>query len=337
MRVSSKLDMAVRPYEAKDQEEVLSLLRASLGSGPAGDRSAGFFRWKHLENPFGRSYLLVGESSGTIVGLRAFLRWRLRSGDNRISAVRAVDTATHPEYRGQGIFSRLTRRAIVDLRQEADLVFNTPNAKSLPGYLRMGWQPVGTVRPSVRVCRLGAILRAVRSSDTIGSRPRVEAPPASSVFNQVDEVDRLLEQDGFDQRLRTDRSGAYLKWRYGRAPLLDYRAVITTSTSGLDGVAVFRVRPRSGLWEATVAELLFPRGDVDRGRRLLKAVVRSADVDVITARFPAGSTAAQALRRSGFVPAPRGVTLVVNPLRTLDIDPERPASWALNLGDLEVF
>jgi GNAT superfamily N-acetyltransferase len=108
-RVATQLD--VRPYEDADEPRVLELLSASLGAGPSGDRSAAFFRWKHLENPFGRSVLLVAEADGGIVGLRAFLRWRLRAGHRELSAVRAVDTATHPEFQGRGIFSRLTRAA----------------------------------------------------------------------------------------------------------------------------------------------------------------------------------------------------------------------------------
>ena len=74
----------------------------ALGGGPAGSRPAEFFRWKHLENPFGRSFMLVAEADGRIVGLRAFMRWEFVAGDGAFRAVRAVDTATHPDYPGAG-------------------------------------------------------------------------------------------------------------------------------------------------------------------------------------------------------------------------------------------
>ena len=77
--------------------------------------------------------MLVAEADGRIVGLRAFMRWEFAAGDRRFRAVRAVDTATHPDYQGQGIFSRLTLEALDALRDQADFVFNTPNEKSLPG------------------------------------------------------------------------------------------------------------------------------------------------------------------------------------------------------------
>src|SRR6478736_1311829 len=122
----------LRPYEDRDEPAVLSLLQASLGGGPAGSRPGEFFRWKHLRSPFGPSYMLVAEADGRLVGLRAFMRWRFVAGDVTLHAMRAVDTATHPEFQGRGIFSALTRRALDDLRGQADLIFNTPNEKSLP-------------------------------------------------------------------------------------------------------------------------------------------------------------------------------------------------------------
>ena len=93
----------------------------------------------HPVDPFGRSFMLVAETDGRIVGLRAFMRWEFVAGDRRFRAVRAVDTATHPDHQGKGIFSRLTLEALDSLRDQADFIFNTPNEKSLPGYLKMGW------------------------------------------------------------------------------------------------------------------------------------------------------------------------------------------------------
>ena len=76
-------------------------------------------------------------------------------------AVRAVDTATHPDFRGQGVFSALTLGALEELRSDGvAFVFNTPNERSRPGYLKMGWQPVGQVRVLARTRSVTAAGRA---------------------------------------------------------------------------------------------------------------------------------------------------------------------------------
>ncbi len=81
---------------------------------------------------------------GQVIGFRMLLLWRFRRGDEAVTAVRAVDTATHPDHQGRGIFRALTTVAVDELRDEGvGFVFNTPNDQSRPGYLKMGWVDIG--------------------------------------------------------------------------------------------------------------------------------------------------------------------------------------------------
>ncbi len=141
-----------------------------------------FWRWKHDRNPFGASPVLVAEAEGRIVGLRAFMRWQWQSGGNTVPAVRAVDTVTHPDWRGRGIFTRLTLRLVEEMQEEGvAFVFNTPNARSRPGYLKMGWQDVGRVSLWVRPLRPWRCLRALVGR--AGERPArvLSSPPGQLV------------------------------------------------------------------------------------------------------------------------------------------------------------
>jgi GNAT superfamily N-acetyltransferase len=337
-------DLIVRPYREGDEDEVLALLSAALGEGPVGQRSRGFFRWKHFANPFGRSFMLVAEIEGKMVGLRALMRWEFHVRDDLFRAVRAVDTATHPDYQGVGVFSRLTREALTGLNGGADLVFNTPNDKSLPGYLKMGWRVVGKLPIRVRVRNplrftTRILPRSAPSSNGDRAGPPVAAETAVEALRDVEGLSLLLsEGETKGVRLSTPRTVDYLRWRYASAPLLDYRAVRVEHGGRLRGLAIFRVRPRKRLWETTIAELLVPTNDASTARQLLRTVSRVASVDHLTCHFPLGSTAAGAARRNGFVRAPGGLTLVVNPLRPgLIPRPDEKHSWALSLGDLEVF
>jgi GNAT superfamily N-acetyltransferase len=332
--------VAIRPFVPTDEASVLELLGAALGGGPAGRRPPEFFRWKHLENPFGPSFMLVAEAEGRLIGLRAFMRWRFQAGQQTIQAVRAVDTATHPAYQGMGVFSRLTREALEALAGQVDLVFNTPNAASRPGYLKLGWRDVGRMPVAVRVRRPLRLARGLRGTgDHIATRPAVGAEPASRVLERGDEVARLLAQLHVpEDRLRTPRGLAYLRWRYGAAPLLDYAAVVEEEAGCLRGLAIFRVRPRRDLWESTIAEVLVPPGDRDTARRLLGRVAEAAPVDHLTLHRRGGPAAAPNMVRAGFLPVPSGITFVVKPLRhAIRPDPTVLGSWALTLGDLEVF
>jgi GNAT superfamily N-acetyltransferase len=339
----TKTEVLVRPYQQKDERAVLELLKQTLGEGPTGRRDPTFFRWKHLENPFGPSYMLVAESDGRIVGLRAFMRWEFRVRGRTLRAVTAVDTATHPEYQGQGIFTKLTMTALNVLRSQVDLVFNTPNEKSLPGYLKMGWQIVGRVPVRVRIrhpLRLARGARSMLRSEGMpaASAPTVNASRAGEVLADAG-VDSLVERAfAQESRIATRRTGSFLGWRYGVAPLLDYRALRLARGGRTTGLAIFRLRPRGTLWESTISELLVEPGDHAGARELLRRVVRAAPVDHLTCHVPPGSTQARAMLRGGFIPSRTGIMFVVNPFDArLGVDVTDLRSWALSLGDLEVF
>lgn len=333
----AKVQVEVRPYRDEDEVAVLDLLEASLGDGPGGGRTHDFFAWKHLDNPFGRSFMLVAVMDGGVVGLRAFMRWTFTAGGGEVKAVRAVDTATHPDYQGLGIFTKLTTAALERLTEEADFVFNTPNDKSKPGYLKMGWRVVGELPISVKVRRPVRFARGFRSlrATTPGSAavPVIDAAGFSELAISDGELETLLRASrGTDNRLTTAHSAASLRWRYGRSPHLDYRAV-----GGADGLVIFRVRSRGPLWEATVAEVLVGEDDAGAARSLLRDAARSADVDHMTCLLPSGSAALKGARRTGFVRSPIGMTLTARPLQAGSPDPLNMRSWALSLGDVEVF
>lgn len=321
--MSTTVGYDIRAYEDRDEDAVLDLLNASLGGGPAGQRPASFFRWKHLENPFGRSYMIVADAGGDLIGLRAFMRWEFKTNGAVRKAVRAVDTATHPDWQGKGIFSRLTMAAIEDLASQADFIFNTPNDKSLPGYLKMGWQPVARIPVWVRVTSPWRLVRRLL--------PGRSSPVATSLARggvHDGAIPDIVPQD--DHRLRTNRSAPYLRWRYNPASLLDYRIVTTD-----DGIGIVRVRARGPVLEARIADLLAT--DPGSCVHLLRTIKRQAGADVMTVHAQTGTPLHRAIRRAGFIRA-RGPVFVTRTLgHDVDPDPRAFANWALSAGDLEVF
>jgi GNAT superfamily N-acetyltransferase len=164
---TARMQLDVRNHERRDEAAILALLHASLGWVPD-EMFASFFDWKHRQSPFGESPGWVAVDGDRVVGFRTYMRWEFLHNGRIRRAVRAVDTATHPEYQGQGIFWKLTRASLEDLLEDGvDFVFNTPNDKSRPGYLKMGWREVGRVPVAVR-------LRAPASAGRV-ARARVPA------------------------------------------------------------------------------------------------------------------------------------------------------------------
>jgi ribosomal protein S18 acetylase RimI-like enzyme len=107
----------VRRGTNDDIPAAIAVASAALG-WRADEPNEAFFRWKHLENPAGASPMWLAidgtDPEGDVVaGFRAMLRWNFTGpdGDAR-RAVRAVDTATHPDHQRRGIFRSLTTAAV---------------------------------------------------------------------------------------------------------------------------------------------------------------------------------------------------------------------------------
>jgi len=317
--------ITIRPFRADDTARVIDLLRLALGETPVLRRSPALLNWKHRDNPFGPSVMLVAETGGELVGLRAFMRWDLAvAGGGVVPCGRAVDTATHPGHRRKGIFRALTTQALEAAREAGiRLVFNTPNDKSRPGYLKMGWRDVGPVRVMVRP-RLGRV--AASRDGLLDPRDALPGATAVDVAGLPSEAPTL---DGYPRGVTTRRSPEYLEWRYRSHPTARYATVADGS-----GAVVLRANVRDGRSEVVVSDVL----GTDPGA-VLRQAARMARARYLVGTFPAGSRARSLAARAGFVPVPRvaALNLVAHPLDDLPFDPFDPAAWRFVFGDLELL
>lgn len=342
--VTKSKEIQVREAAPSDRPEILKLMRMSLGQGDI-PRTEAFWRWKHEQNPFGPSPVLLAEADDQVVGLRTFLRWQWKWKGRTVHSVRAVDTATHPDWWGRGIFKRLTMTLVEHVSGEGvQFVFNTPNEKSRPGYLKMGWSSLGRVSLWILPRRTLKILTA------LASPTRLDEDKDQVIANDLRSVADLLKEPDFERviashlgasgRLATAVAIDYLRWRYSHIPGFRYLALWDFDNHG-DVVGIFRVCKRRGLRELRLCELMM--NGKPRARRVadvIQAAGRVAEADFIATMAPISSRAGRALVRAGFLPAPYlGPIVTVLPLQGArgEPNPLDRSSWAFSIGDLELF
>jgi len=312
------------------RDQVVALASRVLGwdEGPNQE----FFSWKHDENPFGASPLWVARAGGALVGFRTLLRWQwITPAGEVLHAVRAVDTVTDPAFARRGIFRRLTLTALAELTDEGvAFVFNTPNEKSRPGYLEMGWSVVGRPPIAIYLRSVGSLVKAARSRRP-ADKWSIDTDfgiPAPEVLADEAGVGALLASQPPTDRLTTRWSVDYLQWRYGFAAL-HYR-VCLAAESIEDGFAIVRLRRRGAAVEGVVADLFVPGAERARRRALLARLGRMLPADYgLVARSDASGS-----RR--WVPAV-GQGPVLCWRAAADHRPLGLDGWRLSLGDLELF
>lgn len=314
--------IAIREYEDADLGQVLDVFRAALGENPLLKRTPELFSWKHIRNPFGRSIILLAHDGDRIAGVRAFMRWELQTPDGAtIRCVRAVDTATHPDFARRGIFKRLTMAALdVAEADGVDMVFNTPNPKSGAGYAKMGWSEVGPIGVMVRP-RLSAA-RGSGDPDTLPDAADFVRNPKPATVPEHVEIRAPLG-------LRTPRTPDYLRWRFQQHPTARYLSVHAAGN-----VAFLRPNHRGRRRELVVSDVLGPNPGA-----AIRAARRDSTADYLAAWFSRGTPEHAAAVRNLLIPIPKvtALSLVCRPFHELPANPRSLASWDIGLGDLELL
>jgi GNAT superfamily N-acetyltransferase len=325
-QMDSRPPLRIRDFVPPDQPAVVDLLGRVLDRPGEGRHDAAYFAWKHLENPYGPSLMLVAEAEGQIVGFRAFMMWHLDAGGTQVRAGRPVDTVTDPSWRRLGVFSRLTKTALARVEELGiSVLFNTPNEQSLPGYLRMGWTPLGRARRDVLVAGPGIFLksfwsriRADGARPDSGTGPGEEGTIAWGPF-----ADALAAPPGVPVRVIKDRS--YVIWRYSRHPWHRYRLIQVPGAS-----AAVRVVSRRGIRIAIVGDNT--ARNEGEWQELLAQIAAETGAPVIQVLRTAPPTSRQVRGWRRFERT--GPMLVVRSERPEIANLE---AWSLTTGELEFF
>lgn len=320
--------MIVRQSTIQDVPEMVALLKQSIGETLT-PKTEAYFLWKHEKNPFGRSKTLVAIEDGKIVGLRAFMHWSWVSRQESISAVRAVDTATDPAFQGKGIFKKLTMQVVEECKAEGiGMVFNSPNAISKQGYLKMGWSTVGRLPLYLRI---GSLLPRAFSAENI-----------SRFYNEFAVEPALKKLAGnwslqnAEQFLHTPIDQKYLAWRYRDCPVATYGAVIEPGKFGF----IFRLKKLKKFMELRVCEAWTEPGEENGkiAQAAFKKLVRSIRPALISCADSPLFLSGQKQLAKFFGPYNKGPIITIRPLAKDNLNNfEQFSHWQPSLGSMELF
>jgi GNAT superfamily N-acetyltransferase len=207
-------DLLIREANVDDSVEIVSLLKNTLGESLL-PKTVDYWNWKHYHNPFGISKIIVAKFNTEIIGVRAFLKWKWQNKYTTINAIRAVDTATAKEFQSKGVFKKLTLFALAQCKSEGiDLVFNTPNKISKPGYIKMGWEENGRMPIQIKPCFHIPSKFNEQFVDNIYAEFLVN--DFATQFNEY------MDFSNHGVKFNTVFSEKYYKWRYADCPTVEY-------------------------------------------------------------------------------------------------------------------
>lgn len=119
------------------------LLSAVFGAAPK--FTPGAIAWRYRDNPAGHVVGADAWSGDTLAAHYVTCPLRAKVEGQVLQGLLSLNTATHPDFQGQGLFTRLARRTYEQAAELGhDFVIGVANAQSTPGFLgRLGFQHVG--------------------------------------------------------------------------------------------------------------------------------------------------------------------------------------------------
>lgn len=313
--------MIIREGAYSDTKEIISVLKASLGESKL-PKTEEIWHFKHFNNPFGKSLILLAEEDDKIVGVRAFMRWQWQIGAKVFSAYRAVDTATHPKYQGRGIFKKLTLCALEIAQKNGDhFIFNTPNSQSLPGYIKMDWKKVNKLKIHLTPVNPINYIRSKKSHQYVIQKIR-----NGNLFEKL--VNDFNTINASRSELFSIKSSEYLAWRYENNPLQAYDV-----RSDDDFYLATYIKEHNNFNELRIVEQIFiDEIGLKKLNQEIKNLTKNLNVHVITSSKKLTNILGLS-GNLGPVLTLRNLNLNVNINEAL-LDLK---NWNYTIGDLELF
>jgi len=320
-------DFSIRRFEMSDVDGVVELFKNVF----EGDFFREWWRWKYILNPAGfqgeEGDIWIAEASnGKVVGHWGVIPEMMKLGSKTMTVAQAVDAATHPDYRGHGIFKTLVKSVCSDAKQRYDFVFGFPN-ELYRGYEKLGWksfrmvdflnfinydQPLESYFKSNIIVQFAKIaLKMLRAGNYLSSSLHFEKPKGSDV--EIEEVTKFSKEINdfwklarLEHEIILERDSSFLNWRFSKY-FGDYQKFIarSTETGKITGYIVVKKTNIRGIPNILYIVDLHALPYEDESLiNLLKFVIdmaKSDELNIIHCRIPEWHKYARFLRKLGFV------------------------------------
>lgn len=316
-------DLQCRFYRDEDVPGIVDVLRLCFDDWAKRENPLDYWNWKYRSTPLGSLVALV-KVDDVIAGTGHRLRYTIKVGDHVLRSQHGDDFATHPDFRGRGVFTKVLNLLEDERRKDGrGFIYTiTTNPIVVKDNLKRG--RFDFPQPLVHMILVNKAKSGTQAGIyLLGGLNRIagkySAPPirhGDYVIDAVTGFDSSL--DAFYERVKgsydfiVERNREFLNWRYGDRRGGEFLIEQAKRGDDLLGYVVLEKRERDRISEGYVADLLAE--DVDVAASLLKDGLKTLqDLGVGTFHYRAVKNHPYLgiMRRYGFVAAPRMIDMHV--------------------------
>ena len=354
---------SARAYRNGDEEQILELYSAVFGEITDKNKWLNEWKWKYKQNPAGEPIIWVACCDNKIVAQYAIAPVKIKFGDRTVTAAQSVDTMTHPDYQGRGIFVALTAEVFKEAaRRDVAFIYGFPN--KLTSWHEKNWHKVGNLSFMIKPVNINKLVRSYIVSPKIpgiicagliklaigllfheGRRKNRGDIKISKIKAFDQRADKLWANVSGDYQIRVLKNKEYLDWRYTALPGNEYEIYAAEKQEEIRGYLVFKCMSQRGLKTAYVLDLIAPLQDRTAAYFLVKKALedlREKQVDIVAYPVITSRNLKKTLHKTGIFTFPflnRIFPFVIHASQPEISESmlRNPENWLVQIGDSDIM
>jgi len=238
IKSNSWITINLDPDNRNHREKILKARELFWGS-----KDEAYVDWLYYQNPFGRLYCSLAMDEELIVGQYIVIPVDFFINGCRIRGGLSLNTFTHPDYRGKGIFTELAENVYSLLEADGSaFTVGLPNDNSRPGFLKnLKFEERYQVYWMIR-------LFSPHSEFPLWAKRKIARLPFGPFnksmfivrnleFNTCKHLENAWLEEIWEKEIAKKTTGIvqnpeYISWRYESHPRFEYRFLTATTSGG---------------------------------------------------------------------------------------------------------
>lgn len=313
----------VRTYNKGDENGIFELWKAVHMKSPDVEEWMRWWNWKYLKNPVDTTRMWLADHNGKIVGFYPAIPIKMKIKGEIITGSQIVDLMVHPDYRRQGIFLKLSQKALSELGENGvHISYGFPNAEAYGGHLQSGWFDVCPMQTMIKPMRTKRMLEKyianrflLKLSDVIvamilKSFYRTKKPPKlpgvtiKKIPGFDNSINTFWEKISYDYEILVVRNKQYLTWRYVDQPNADYSIYVAEEDGEICGYVVLGLKEQRDLLFGYIVDIVVPLDKSNVLHHLVSKAIeelKEKNVDLIFCQMISNRRFYKIFKRNGFI------------------------------------
>ena len=319
-----KRDWNVRAYKKGDEDKIFDLSKAVYPEKKLDKESwMKFWKWMYTECPAGKASIWLADHDGKIAGQYPMIFANLKVGDNTVKVGQNIELMTHPDYRKQGMFLTLEKKALEEAAKKGTYItIGFPNAAAYPGHIKTGWFDIGSSDIGFKPFNLEKMIKS-SSQKTFTKklytffgkaivklfyREKKTKVADNIIISEItsfdDRIDELWKEISDKYEITTIRSKDFLNWRYIKTPDVKYTIYIAEQNDNLQGYVVLRCFDENEVKIGYIYDIFTPKDRHEIAYSLIKKSMeffKSKNADLALILMVADKDFCKLFKKKGFI------------------------------------